>query len=228
MQKNTSKIMRFLWSYLLLELSSLLKFNYIVGSQRAFFSAINCTGPLMRHFNGLEAFVGVIIRKLLYLKFFAPRTLTIAYTSALGLFNPLLYHIPTMLASGYWFGSNKGIRVILPMLCMILFMVHPIGYQAMYYSWFWFIPMAIHFLPHRIPFFEALGTTFLAHALGAVFYLYLQPMPAEYWLALIPVVIIERLLFASGMTLVYYGAQWVMKANWFNNNVGVAVDRVVS
>lgn len=227
-QKYASRLIQFLWSYLLLEVSTLFKFSYIVGSQRAFFSAINCTGPLMRYFNGLGAFACMAVRKLLYIKFFAPKTLNVTYTFGIGFFNPLVYYIPTVLASGYWFSSSKGIRLLLPMLCMILFMVHPIGYQAIYYSWFWIIPMVIHFLPYRIPFFEALGTTFLAHALGSVLYLYFQPMSAEYWLVLIPVVIIERLLFASGMTLVYYAAQLIRKTNLFDSKIKVAEDTVVS
>ena len=91
-------------------------------------------------------------------------------------------------------------------LCMAMFLLHPVGYQAFFYSWFWFIPMIIHMLPFRNPFLEALGATFIAHAIGSVLVLYMKTMTAAAWLALIPVVVIERLLFASGMTVIYYGA----------------------
>ena len=49
-----------------------------------------------------------------------------------------------------------------------------------------------------------LGSTFTAHAVGSVIWLYagLVPNP-ETWLALIPVVVLERILFASGMFVGY-------------------------
>lgn len=208
LNKHISKVVHTFFSYLLLELSSCIKFSYIVGSKQLFFSGINCTGPLAGHFKSLGALILVIVRKRLFCK---SQVLNLAYTSGNGLFNPLVYHIPTFIASAYWFSSSKFIRLILPLLCMMLFLLHPIGYEAFVYSWFWFIPVIVHLLPYRTPFLEALGTTFLAHALGSVLRLYYMPMPAEYWIGLIPVVIIERLLFASGMTLVYYSATWCSK-----------------
>jgi hypothetical protein len=204
-----SKVFHTLFSYLLFELSSCIKFSYILGSKRLFFSAINCTGPLAGHFNGLGAFLLYLIRQRVFAN---PEALTVAYTASKGLFNPLVYHIPTFIASAYWFSENKIVRLGLPALCMMLFVLHPIGYEAFLYSGFWFIPMIVHLLPYRTPFLEALGTTFLAHGIGSVLTLYIAPMPAGLWLGLIPVVIVERLLFASGMTLVYYAAQWVAKA----------------
>jgi hypothetical protein len=203
-----SKIIHTLFSYVLLELSSCIKFSYIFGSKQLFFSGINCTGPLLGHYKGLGAFILLVLRKRL---FSTQKVLNLAYTSGGGLFNPLIYHIPTFIASAYWFSSNKFIRLVLPVICMVIFILHPIGYEAFVYSWFWFIPLVVHFLPYRTPFLEALGTTFLAHAIGTVLTLYVRPMPAEYWIALIPVVVVERLLFASGMTLIYYGASWVTK-----------------
>lgn len=207
-----SKFIRTLLSYLFLELLSCLKFNYIVGSRRLFFSAINCTaGPVVRGFHGLGAFA-----------LFVTRRLCSFYIFGGGLFNPLVYYIPTLISSAYWFSSSKLIRLGLPMLCMVLFVVHPLGNQVFIYSWFWFIPMVIHYIPYRAVFLEALGTTFLAHAIGSVLWLYLVPMPAAYWIGLIPVVVVERLLFASGMTMVYYGSSWMgQKLEKYENNPGV-------
>lgn len=208
-KKHLSKIIHTVLSYLLLELSSAFKFNHLVGSQRLFFSAINCTGPLVG-FRGIGAFALLLLRRYF---FSTPKVLNLAYTAGVGFFNPLLYHIPTLIASGYWFSSNRIIRLFVPILCMALFIGHPIGSQVFFYSLYWLIPVAIHFLPKQIVFFEALGTTFVAHAIGSVLWLYIVPMPQEYWIGLVPIVIVERLLFASGMVLVYYLVQGIKHFN---------------
>jgi len=189
-------------SYCMLELSSFVKFSFILGSKRLFFSAINITGPLLGHYNGIGSFLLLLMRK----KFTSFYSLASCMSN--GLFNPLVYSIPTIIASGYWFGSHRFIRMGLPILCMALFIVHPIGREAFFYSLYWLIPLIVHMMPVQMAFTEALGTTFLAHGIGSVLMLYCMPMSAEYWLGLMPVVIIERLLFASGMTALFYGAQW--------------------
>ena len=193
---------------MILELSSFIKFSFIVGSKRLFFSAINITGPLLGHYGGLSTSILMMLKRSFSSK---SKILTLAYSSGNGFFNPLVYHIPIVIASGYWFSSNKLIRLCLPLLCMLLFIVHPVGREAFFYSWYWLIPVVIHFLPVQMAFTEALGTTFLAHGVGSVVMLYYTPMPAEYWLGLMPIVIVERLLFASGMTLIFYGSNWVMQ-----------------
>ena len=201
LHKRVVKVLYTIFSYILLELSSYLNVSSIVGSRRLFFSAINCTGPLIGRFNGLGAFILVLLRRC----FFSTNTVSFV------LFNPLLYHIPTLIASTYWYSSSRFVRLGLPIILMGLFIMHPIGHQAFVYSLFWLIPMFIHLLRYQTPFTEALGTTFLAHGVGSVLQLYWAPMSTEYWIALLPLVVIERLLFASGMTLVYYGADWCIK-----------------
>ncbi|MBI1935872.1 hypothetical protein HYS31_05515 [Candidatus Woesearchaeota archaeon] len=47
---------------------------------------------------------------------------------------------------------------------------------------------------------KSLGATFTAHAVGGAMWNYIVPMTPSAWIALIPVVIYERLLFASGIT----------------------------
>jgi hypothetical protein len=41
-----------------------------------------------------------------------------------------------------------------------------------------------------------------------------MPMESVTWLALIPVVLIERFLFAGGMVLMHKGISWMMSASW--------------
>ena len=179
--------------------SALFKIQYIIGSKLAFFSGINILGPLsgtLGVFGSLALFVTYCLRSVLIhgLNFNLAHLIT-------------AYHIPTILASAYWSSAHALIRFFTPLLCILLFIVHPIGAQAWYYSLYWLMPMALYVFPQRTIFAQALGSTFIAHATGSIIYLYTMPIAAQTWIALIPIVLIERLLFASGMTLVYYLAQ---------------------
>jgi len=103
----------------------------------------------------------------------------------------------------YWATNHPVIRVGLPLLCMGLFIAHPIGSQAFLYSFYWLIPIVLYAFPHQSLFLQSLGSTFVAHAVGSVIWLYTVPMTAGMWLGLIPVVIIERVLFALGMVVMH-------------------------
>ena len=48
---------------------------------------------------------------------------------------------------------------------------------------------------------KSLGATFTAHAVGGAIWNYIVPMTAKAWIALIPVVVFERLVFASGIAV---------------------------
>ena len=48
---------------------------------------------------------------------------------------------------------------------------------------------------------DALASTFIAHAVGSVIWLYTVPMTAAAWIALIPLVACERMLYASGIVI---------------------------
>src|SRR3989338_1676241 len=50
-------------------------------------------------------------------------------------------------------------------------------------------------------FIKSLGATFTAHAVGGMMWIWAFNLPASIWNSLIPVVITERLLFASGIAL---------------------------
>ena len=58
---------------------------------------------------------------------------------------------------------------------------------------------------YRRVFLTSLSSTFIAHAVGSVIWIYADPATPEFWYALIPLVAVERLVMASGMTLAYYG-----------------------
>jgi len=110
---------------------------------------------------------------------------------------------PLALAALY-FGARKykTLVAMIPVVCLVLFVIHPEGRQAWYYSLYWLIPVAASFLKKSL-IFNSLGATFTAHAVGGVAFLYAFNLPAEVWIGLIPVVFLERMLFTAGTAISY-------------------------
>lgn len=105
-----------------------------------------------------------------------------------------------MLVAAFYFGTRKKKLVgIVPVACMALFVLHPVGRQAWFYSLYWVIPIVAAFFKERL-FLKSLGSTFTAHAIGSVAFLYLIPTTPILWVALIPIVFVERVLFAMGIS----------------------------
>jgi len=135
----------------------------------------------------------------------------------------ITFGIPTFLATANWtlnFSETKSkhktivaagkffLQIILPLTCIVLFIAHPQGRGAILYSFYWFIPV-ICFVLHTVfkkswTFSTALSSTFIAHAIGSIIALYTRSIPTQTWLTLIPLVAIERMIFASGATLAFY------------------------
>ncbi|MFA5134589.1 MAG: hypothetical protein WC505_02260 [Patescibacteria group bacterium] len=110
---------------------------------------------------------------------------------------------PLALAALY-FGARryKTLVAMLPLACIALFMLHPEGRGAWFYSLYWLIPLAASFAKRSLV-FNSLGATFTAHAIGSVTFLYIFNLPAEVWIGLIPIVFLERMLFTGGTALSY-------------------------
>jgi len=113
----------------------------------------------------------------------------------------LLRFLPMMMAAVY-LGSKTRKMAIVPLICLFLFIAHPEGRAAWYYSLYWLIPIISVFLKKRF-FFNALGSTFTAHAIGSVIFLYAFNLPATVWISLIPIVAVERFLFTLGIWISY-------------------------
>ena len=181
-------------------LSSLVKLSWIVGSHISFFSGINIAAPLSGAFGGIfGSIVAFVVRIAINFCFFGVLSVKC-----------LLLGVPNFFASLYWGTTHWLVRVGLPITCMALFWLHPTGFAAGAYALYWLIPVTIHFLSRKHIFFEALGSTFVAHAVGSIIWLYAAPMMPGVWLALIPMVALERLLFATGMVVAHYLITTVM------------------
>jgi hypothetical protein len=197
----------------LMSLSSFFKFSFVVGSWRMFFSALNCVGPIA------GSFLGVSGSWMIYGLRTVVRLCTMGVTAA-----QLLNGVPTLCASLYLATTHWAIACGLPLTCMVLFWLHPVGVAAAPYALYWLIPVAVFYVQSNNLFFKALGSTFVAHAVGSIIWLYTVPMTSAAWLALIPVVAVERLLFATGMVIV----QYVIQAIVSRISVVEAVKRILS
>jgi hypothetical protein len=109
---------------------------------------------------------------------------------------------PTLFAVSY-FAKKRIFNIIVPIITIIAFNLHPIGRSAWQYSLFWLIPIAAHFFRKNL-FVKSLGTTFTAHAVGGALWVWAFGLSREMWLALIPQTAMERILFASGITVFYF------------------------
>jgi len=171
------------------KISGLVKVSFLFGSQMIWFSGVNSVLPLAGAFGGvMGAGLVFLMRQVLHLIFF--KTISLSF---------LALCIPGLFASLYWSTHSALIRFFVPVACMGLFMVHPVGGQAFIYSLYWLIPVALYLFPQRSLFAQALGSTFVAHAVGSVIWCYTVPMTAAMWMGLMPIVLVERLLFAMGM-----------------------------
>jgi len=161
------------------KIASLLKINFIVGSQLACFSAVSIVTPLVGLISGLTG-CGL---------FFAMRIFFSFIYNPLGSLHLLAFCLPGLCASLYLASEHILIRLILPIVCMILFISHPVGGAAFAYALYWLIPIALYFVRNKSLFLQALGSTFTAHAVGSVIWLYTVPMSAVLWLGLIPIIL---------------------------------------
>jgi hypothetical protein len=171
-----------------IEFIRLIKGTFIISSSHNFFYVSNCCAPLIGMLGIHASSLVFILRTLLALA-------SVPYKHIL-----LVYHLPTFCGALYY-QRHPLLTYTIIGLSFVLFLMHPIGWQARLYSLYWFIPLFATSLPHKSTFFDALGSTFTTHAVGSVIWLYTHTMTANMWLSLIPVVAFERLIFAAGMTL---------------------------
>ena len=182
------------------KLATFCKVSFIVGSHTAFFSLGNCIGPAVGRYGGRwSALLYYLL--LTFIRIFTLKSFSISL---------VVYHIPT-LCGALFFSSiapyhqspSKKFRIIavlLPLVCIVAFSLHPLGNHAVLYTLPWIFSSLIACgISHNI-FLVSLATTLTSHAVGSVMWLYTHPLSAEVWLALIPLVCLERVVLALGLT----------------------------
>lgn len=116
-----------------------------------------------------------------------------------------LRFLPLIFGVVYFSHSKKLGKFVLiaPLLSILIFNLHPIGRSVWYFSLFWLIPVIVYPFRDRFLLLRALGSTFSAHAVGGAVWIWAFGLPALVWQGLIPVVILERSIFALGISASY-------------------------
>ena len=173
-----------------------INFSPLVGADNQFFTLFQFFGPIA------GGFLGSIIGALAVL--FAELINFFVVGKEATLINIL--RLSPMIFAAYYFGTKKkNLSIIVPIIAIAAFVLHPVGREVWFFTLFWTIPIIAKFFQHHL-FIRSLGATFAAHAVGGAIWIWLIPMtPLDYNL-LIYRVIIERLLFAAGITISFVAA----------------------
>ena len=169
------------------------KLSFIFGSKFAFLSGSTTTMPLS------GAFAGGTVSFIIFVLSLAIRYVTFGFSSL----HVLAFYVPGLFSAFYFSYKNIFFRLMIPILCIVLFIAHPTGLQAFAYSLFWLIPVGIYFMRLKNVFLDALASTLIAHAVGSVIWIYTVDMSAHAYYSLMPVVFFERLTIACGIFVLY-------------------------
>ncbi len=191
-KKFKQKILFFLIFLIIALLTYRINLFNIKGS-KCHFSAWSFIGAFPPSFTG--PFMGTVTIFLIQLYY--------RWGHHLSLFSILRFFI-FPITSLYLFGfQNKTLKsfiFIIPLLAFIIYNLHP--NHSLIYSMIWLIPILSPFLSES-RFVKMLSTTLTAHAIGSTMFIYLFPTTRNFWISLIPHVIIERAVLALGM-LVFF------------------------
>ena len=171
-----------------------INFSPIIGTENQFFTLYQFFGPTAGAFLG-PVFGGIAV-------FFAQIADFLILGKEFTLLN-VLRMLPMIFAVIYFANKKKYWTAVVPLLCMVLYIAHPTGRASWLYSMYWLIPILGSLFPRKFLLLKSLGATFTAHAIGSVIWLYTVPMEAGQWLALIPTVAYERIIFACGIAVSY-------------------------
>lgn len=180
-----------------------LEFTKILGSDISF-TVFDFFGPVLGAFLGI--FGGVFVALAIGLSNLALDVYqgqSIELASVIRLM-PVLFGV-------VYFGMKKAdlsskIFLAIPAVCMVLFWLHPEGREAWFYALYWLVPLLAYPFKNHV-YANALGSTFTIHAIGGVAWLYAFNLPAEVWTTLIPIVALERFVFATGIAGTYLSVE---------------------
>lgn len=180
-------------------------FNKVIGSNVSF-TLFDFFGPMAGAFLGPVLGIGSVFAVEIVNLFIKQTPLTTG--SVIRLFPTLfaVYYFAVIAKKG---SQGKWILAV-PILCILIFIVHPIGRQVAYYPLiFWWIPIAAYFKRNNL-FLKSLGATFTAHAVGSTAFLWALNLPVQVWQNLPPIVASERLLFATGIAASYIAVKYTL------------------
>jgi len=176
-----------------------INFSPLIGAENQFFTLFQFFGPIAGAFLGSIFGVIAVLAAELIDFFVVGKELTWLNVMRLA---PMLFAV-------FYFGSKKrNLNIIFPLIAIGMFLLHPVGRQAWFYSLFWTIPIIARLLPAKyslsVP-LRSLGATFTAHAVGGALWIWTVPMTPAMYMALVPITAFERILFATGIGISYVG-----------------------
>lgn len=184
---------------LISEVSKAFKFSYIIGSKAAFFSLSQAIAPVIGFYaSSSSVFIVYALRTLVH--FF------VLGLSAASFF----YHVPTLFAALYISQESRITKALIPVVCILLFLAHPVGLQTAWYTLYWVLPLIVAFINTKSIFMRALASTLVSHAVGTLIWLYAGLLSAESIVAVATIAWLERLVFALALTAAYYGINYCL------------------
>ncbi len=223
---DLGKKLLFVVMFALLALIGLnVNFSQAIGAANQYFTFFQFFGPIA------GGFLGPLVGALTVL---VAQVANFALTSKVPGLLDVLRLFPMMFAAFYFatnrskLSSLKGLgSILVPLLCILAFVLNPVGGQVWFFALFWTIPLLVKLLPENL-FLRSLGSTFTAHAVGGAIWAWTVPMTPAAWIALIPVVIYERTLFSAGIAVSYVAFSSVLNRlasfspSWF---AGLHIDK---
>lgn len=175
------KYLGYLVTSLAVLFARLIPFSWIIGSMSCYFSWSTMIAPIIAKHVGMS-FIGLF--------FIATKGLTIS-----SFLLHILHRLPLLGAAYAYKNYHWLFAVAIPLICMSMFVIHDVGAVAWPYALCWLIPVCLWWFSDNL-FARALTSSFVAHAIGSVIWLYLGDIAAVTWMRLIPIVIVERLIMA--------------------------------
>ncbi|PIS04891.1 MAG: hypothetical protein COT81_04120 [Candidatus Buchananbacteria bacterium CG10_big_fil_rev_8_21_14_0_10_42_9] len=168
-------------------------FTKLVGSQVKF-TLFDFFGPIATGFIGLiPGVVSVFLMQFVNFLIHGAEVIDVG---------TVIRFFPMLFAAAY-FGKKASWNIVVPAIAIAAFIANPIGRQAWYFSLYWLIPIIMYFYRDKFLLARSLGATFTAHAVGGAAWVWAFGLTKEIWIGLIPIVAMERLLMAVGISVSY-------------------------
>ncbi len=106
----------------------------------------------------------------------------------------------SMGAGVFAFSRKDKWALVLPAASILLFLLNPVGRAVWYFTFLWMIPLAASLFRKKSLFANSLFATFSSHSVGGALWIWAFKTTPLYWNTLIPVVILERSIFALGIS----------------------------
>jgi hypothetical protein len=197
----------------------ILKLSFIFGTHGLYFSLSSLYLPFTGLFFNYQNISIIFIIKLIYLSIFSKYTI---------LASTLLY-LPGFFASLYLAFQSKFLKILFSILLIAIFLMHIESQSALIYVVYWMVPIFVSISGYNSIFLKALSSMFISHAVGTIISLNSGILNVDLINNIKYIVFIEKIIFASIITLFYYilyfATIYIRYLNYsFNKNLSLSVN----